>query len=304
MNSFGLFQFTFFISLENRAEKVQIYSFPNLEIVIFYLFSDSSIILKMKLCYWKCRGLAHPIRLLLEYCEEECEYATLECGKAPFFDKKNWYENKYDIMENFDFPNLPYFEDGDVYLTHHVAIIQYLGRKYGLSPITDIEHQNVDMIREQAGDLKNNLISVMYFFEHRKNGQEPTQSEIVQKKQNIAPLLKFNISDIGRKYKKQKAKDEKAIWMAGRRLTYIDFLLYEQVDYARNLFPTLLEADEYCSAMKEFMLSFEQLPTIKKYMTSGKFEKFPFYGKRSYLGSSLETCYQDIPCTFERKSFF
>ena len=258
----------------------------------------------MKLCYWNCRGLAHSIKLLLEYCEEEYEYKTVECGEAPYYDKKIWYENKYKILEKFDFPNLPYFEDGEVHLTHHIAIIQYLGRKYHLSPITDIEHRNVDMIREQIGDLTDSLTNVMYFFDHRKNGTQPTQSEIVQKKQNGAPIIKFNISDIGRKYKKQKAEDEKAIWIAGRKITYVDFLLYEQLDYARNLFPNVFDADEFCLTLKEFMLCFEQLPTIKAYLNSKKFEKFPFYGDRSYLGKSLESCYQNVPCSFERKSYY
>ena len=258
----------------------------------------------MKLSYWNCRGLGHPIKLLLEYCEEEYEYETVMCGEAPYFNKKDWYENKYKLLEKFDFPNLPYLEDKDVCLTHHVAIMQYLGRKYGLSPITDIEHRTIDMVREQIVDLSGGLLNVMYFPGHRTKGTQPTLVELAQKKQSNAPIIKFNITDIGRMYIKQKSQDDKAIWIAGRRLTYVDFMLYEQLDYARHLFPEIFVADELCSSLNGFMKNFEELPTIKSYLSSEKFQKFPFYGERSYMGRSLKECYQEIQCSFERKSFF
>ena len=253
----------------------------------------------MELSYWdNCRGYSHPIRMLLEYCEEKYVYTTPKCGPAPFFDKKEWLSNKYKILAGYDFPNLSYLRDGDTLLTHHIAIMQYLGRKYGLYPITEQEHQDVDMLREQVIELKDHLINTMCFYSHREKGCSPSEEEIYSQKVKQAPLIQMNITDIGRKYKKQGDVYNGVVWMAGQRMTYIDFIVYEQVDYARNLFPGLLDFNEHCANMDKFMLQFEQIPTISSYIKSERFEKFPFYAARSFLGTSEETCYKDMKCNF------
>ena len=36
----------------------------------------------------------------------------LSCGPAPGFDKSCWFDNKFSL--GLDFPNLPYYVDGDV----------------------------------------------------------------------------------------------------------------------------------------------------------------------------------------------
>ena len=44
-----------------------------------------------------------------------------------------WFKEKKHNL-GLDFPNLPYMLDGDVKLTQTLAIMRYLGRKFGLSP--------------------------------------------------------------------------------------------------------------------------------------------------------------------------
>ena len=62
--------------------------------------------------YWKARGFVHPIILMLEYLEIKYELHHHDCGPAPHFDIKNWLATKHDVLEGFDFPNLPYYQDG------------------------------------------------------------------------------------------------------------------------------------------------------------------------------------------------
>ena len=45
-----------------------------------------------------------------------------ECGDGPTYDRSAWLDKKFTL--GFDFPNLPYLEDGDVKLTQTVAIIK------------------------------------------------------------------------------------------------------------------------------------------------------------------------------------
>lgn len=54
---------------------------------------------------------------------------------------------------NFLFQN-PYYIDGDVKLTQSMTIMKYLGRKYDLAPVTEEEHQRVDLIEAEAIDMR------------------------------------------------------------------------------------------------------------------------------------------------------
>ena len=63
------------------------------------------------------KGVVHNLR----------RYVT---GEAPTYDKSCWFDIKYSL--GFDFPNLPYFIDGDVKLTQTNAILRHISRKHGL----------------------------------------------------------------------------------------------------------------------------------------------------------------------------
>ncbi|KAL8219243.1 UNVERIFIED_CONTAM: hypothetical protein K2H54_015476 [Gekko kuhli] len=69
----------------------------------------------MILAYWDIRGLAHAIRLLLEYTETPYEDKLYSCGEVPDYDKSQWISEKEKL--GLDFPNLPYLIDGKTKLT-------------------------------------------------------------------------------------------------------------------------------------------------------------------------------------------
>ena len=58
----------------------------------------------------------------------EFEDKMLSCGPAPGFDKSCWFDNKFSL--GLDFPNLPYYVDGDVKVTQSNAILRFIARKY------------------------------------------------------------------------------------------------------------------------------------------------------------------------------
>lgn len=65
--------------------------------------------------YWDLRGLASTIRNLLYYKEVEFENKLYPIGPAPDYDGSEWLAAKPTL--GLDFPNLPYFIDGDVKLS-------------------------------------------------------------------------------------------------------------------------------------------------------------------------------------------
>ena len=65
-------------------------------------------------------------RLLLEYTGSEYEDKKLSCGPAPDFDKSCWFDHKFKL--GLDFPNVPYYKDGEVSLTQTNAILKYIAR--------------------------------------------------------------------------------------------------------------------------------------------------------------------------------
>ena len=67
--------------------------------------------------YWPARGVAHPIKMMLEYTATPYKLWLAESGPAPTFSKQVWLDVKYDTMKDFEMPNLPYYMDGKGALT-------------------------------------------------------------------------------------------------------------------------------------------------------------------------------------------
>lgn len=74
------------------------------------------------------RGLAQPIRFLLAHLKVDFAAETYVQGEAPDYSTASWFDAKDSL--GLEFPNLPYFLDGDVRLTGHLAIFKYLVHRY------------------------------------------------------------------------------------------------------------------------------------------------------------------------------
>ncbi|XP_038958865.1 glutathione S-transferase Mu 4 isoform X4 [Rattus norvegicus] len=114
----------------------------------------------MTLGYWDIRGLAHAIRLLLEYTDSSYEEKRYTMGDAPDYDRSQWLSEKFKL--GLDFPNLPYLIDGSHKVTQSNAILRYLGRKHNLCGETEEERIRVDVLENQAMDTRLQLAMVCY----------------------------------------------------------------------------------------------------------------------------------------------
>ena len=175
------------------------------------------------LCYWDTRGLAQPIRLLLEYTNTEFEDKMIACGPAPDFDKSGWFDSKYSL--GLDFPNLPYYKDEDVSLTQSNVILKYIARKNNLDGTSLKEKAEADMCADLIMDLRNGWVRLCY----NPNFESLKDEYLVGLKGQLQAFSKF----LGTKS-----------WLVGEQITYPDFHLYEMLTQHKMLKPDCLKVEK------------------------------------------------------------
>lgn len=212
------------------------------------------------LAYWAIRGLAQPIRLLLNYVGEEFEDKQYEVGPAPDYNRDCWMNEKHSL--GLPFPNLPYYIDGDIKIVQSNAILRYIGRKHNLCGTTEQEKVNCDVMENQIMDVRNGLVRLSY-------------------SSNFEKLKPDYVKDLPSKLKGLSEFLGKKTWFAGENITFPDFHVYEMLDVHKQLVPGCL--DEFQN-LKDFCDRFEALEPIAKYMKSNKFMKSPINNKMAKFG--------------------
>ncbi|XP_071546707.1 glutathione S-transferase Mu 4-like [Panulirus ornatus] len=209
--------------------------------------------------YWKTRCWAQPIRLLLEYTGTKFEDRKYEVGPGPTFDKTCWFSVKFNL--GLDFPNLPYYIDGDIKISQTLAILRHIARKHDMCGRTEHERVQVDMLVNQAMDFSSALVDVCYDHFERKD----------QFLSQLPASIKQFSNFLGDKP-----------WFVGDSLTMVDFLMYEFLDQHLHLDPTCLRD---ATNLQQFMQRFRDLPPIQQYMASPRFMSRPIFNKYYAFGS-------------------
>uniref|UniRef100_J3S8W0 Glutathione S-transferase n=1 Tax=Crotalus adamanteus TaxID=8729 RepID=J3S8W0_CROAD len=229
--------------------------------------------MEVTLGYWNIRGLAHCIKLLLEYTKtpyNEKHYAAAEVensekksentservgklGIAINLDLTEWTSVKEKL--GLDFPNLPYLIDGDRKISQSNAILRYIARKHKMCGETEEEMIRVDMLENHLMDFRMNLGRLCYDPDFEK--LKPEYLELLPGK------LKLFSQFLG---------DMK--WFAGKTLTYVDFIVYDVLDVHQMLEPKCL--DQFPN-LKEFFHRVEALETIADYLKSSRCIRTPIF---------------------------
>lgn len=217
------------------------------------------------IAYWAIRGLAQPIRLLLEYTGQPYTDKKYEQGPPPDFDKSCWFDVKDTVLGKYPFPNLPYLIDGDIHVTQSNAILRYVARKAdpGLLGSTPEAQTRVDIMLEEGMDLRNRTVNMAY----RPAGGDydaalPAYEEALRS--HLAKLSTF----LGEES-----------WFAGAALTACDFVLYELFDQNQLMVNGVL-AD--FPNLQAFHARFAALPAIKEYLASSRCITFPCNNQHSH----------------------
>ncbi|XP_049688624.1 glutathione S-transferase 2 [Accipiter gentilis] len=214
--------------------------------------------------YWDIRGLAHAIRLLLEYTETPYQERQYRPGPAPDFDPSDWTNEKEKL--GLDFPNLPYLIDGPTKLTQSNAILRYIARKHNMGGETEEEMLRVDMLENQLMDLRMRFAQLCYNPDFEK--LKPAYLEQLPGK--LRDLSRF----LGSRP-----------WFAGEKLTFVDFLAYDVLDQQRMFVP---ECPELQGNLGRFLQRFEALEKISAYMRSGRFMRTPIFWRTAQWCNTKE----------------
>ncbi|XP_012657143.1 glutathione S-transferase Mu 1 isoform X2 [Otolemur garnettii] len=215
----------------------------------------------MTLGYWDIRGLAHAIRLLLEYTDSSYEEKIYTMGDAPDYDRSQWLKEKFKL--GLDFPNLPYLIDGPHKITQSNAILRYIARKHNLCGETEEEKIRVDILENQTMDTRMQLARVCYSPDFEKLKPDYLEG-LPEKMKHFSQFL------------------GKQPWFVGDKITFVDFLAYDVLDLHCVFEPKCLDA---FPNLKDFMDRFEGLKKISAYMKSSRYHPKPLYLKKAIWGN-------------------
>uniref|UniRef100_A0A8D2D0X3 Glutathione S-transferase n=1 Tax=Sciurus vulgaris TaxID=55149 RepID=A0A8D2D0X3_SCIVU len=197
---------------------------------------------------------------------EEKKYTMVGGGSvmspsSPDYDRSQWLNEKFKL--GLDFPNLPYLIDGAHKITQSNAILRYIARKHNLCGETEEEKIRVDILENQATDIRMHFIILCYNPDFEK--KKPEYLEALPEK------MKLFSQFLG-----------KRPWFAGDKITFVDFLAYDVLDQHRVFEPKCLEA---FPNLKDFMSRFEGLKKISAYMKSSRFLPRPMFSKMAMWGN-------------------
>merc|ERR1711874_274787 len=161
-----------------------------------------------------------------------------------------------------DFPNLPYYIDGDVKITQSNAILRHIARKHDMLGKNDTERAMVDMMADESMDFRNGWVRLCYNPDF-DNLKEAYLKGLTSKLQRFSNFLATKS------------------WFAGDSLTFVDFVMYELIDQHKLLAPDCLKPYANLEAFQE---RFEALPKVSQYMKSSSFMKSPINNKMAKFG--------------------
>jgi len=220
------------------------------------------IMTKPTLTYWDIRGLGQHIRLLLEYTGTEFEDTH----------PKSWVTEKFNL--GLDFPNLPYYIDGDLKITQSNAIMRYIARKHDMVGKNDKEKTQCDMVEGFAEDMRMAWRFLCYV-NHFKDKYDLEELKTEYLKDKLPPMLK-QLSEY---------LDERD-WFVGDSITYVDFIIYELLSMNKVLSSNTCLKD--FRNLQNFHDRFEALEPIKGYMASTRFKKRPINSQVAAIYGRLD----------------
>lgn len=152
-----------------------------------------------------------------------------------------------------------------------MAILRYLGRKFGLSATSEPALAREDMLQMQLNDLVERMI-VSNYYKQPYASEEDFQKEMEQLKKESATALEL--------YEKFL---EPGKWFTGDKLSYIDFLAYEILDWYRELVD--VDCLKKHAKLSAFMKRFEGLEKLKDFLASDEYRKNAIFGPMAKFGN-------------------
>lgn len=220
---------------------------------------------KPTFAYWHIRGLAAPVRMLLAYTNTDCNLKNYQTGDAPDYDKSCWYDEKNSL--GLDFPNLPYYIDGEVKITQSNAILRYIAQKHALIGKTPLEEAKCLELQDVAMDLRNGTTRIAYGGLVKGDWDE---------------ALEKYIEGLRSKVERFEAQLSKHKYFAGENLTFVDFMFFELLDQNNLMSEDKLLVD--FPKIRAFMDDIRSMPELKVYFDTDY--KLPVNNKMAKWGAN------------------
>merc|ERR1712212_843547 len=206
------------------------------------------LVMAPTLGYWKIRGLAEPIRYLLHYTGTDFTDHRLELtGSAPNFSREQWTSVKETL--GLQFPNLPYYIDGDLKMSESGAIMRHIARKNNLAGNTEEEYIKIDVANGIIFDIGFVHVKLCYNPDFGSL-KDAFVAEVPAKMEKVAKLIGNNK------------------FLLGDKVCYVDFIIFEVLERYLALVPSCLAPH---SNLKAFQSNVASLPAIAKYRGSDSF---------------------------------
>jgi glutathione S-transferase len=161
----------------------------------------------------------------------------------------------------YDFPNLPYFDDGDVHLTQSLAIMRHIGRKHGLLGDSDDTADRCNVWLDQARDFREAIAAAAY--------DSPAALQKLVSETAVTFLTGFERSLGDRE------------WAAGP-LTIADFVLAEALAHIRAVYARITGVPDVLAAsyprLAALLSRFEALPRVSALLSSDTTRALPWNG--------------------------
>ena len=289
----------------------------------------------LELGYWRCRGVAEPIRMLLEYTKLPYRDVRYECG-----DRLRGVTNEWDqvVAEmDLDFPALPYLVDGELRLTQVGAVLRYIARLHdsrpkeaqpdqsgsvALSPEkeasassdsppaedaqatsvtpllgSDLQAQaKADMVYEWGAKLRDQLVKMWY------NPDFSLGVAKMELRRKVSVFENFLLTA------SMKSGDELAAaasteqqrqprFFTGSTVAWCDFPMYDVMDQVRSMDPHVLSDFEHVSS---FMGAMEDL--LAPYLASDRFRPWPLTNPMASFGANGPPAAEVLKLWADRKA--
>ncbi|CAK57521.1 unnamed protein product (macronuclear) [Paramecium tetraurelia] len=210
---------------------------------------------QLVLGYWGIRGLAQPLRYLVEY-------LGLPYEEKRYLKPEEWFGGLCQAPFNTHvLVNLPYIKDGEKYVYESAALYVYLAHKANRPDLLGSTPDEQVAVAQVRGVIQDALKGFFHLI------TLPEDQYAAKKEEVYANEVAWLIERL------DKFIDGKT-WAAGANLTYIDFGLFELEETLKAFHP---ESWAKFANLQKHHQEFSNIPQIKEYQASGRFLAGPFY---------------------------